>query len=197
MFAKVPVGDDIYVWTRGGVKKNVNTACVISAHGGQSIINSTFNIERNTNFVFFGPHGYTLLDPSLMDVLCAKVKPYQTVSMGQCQDYTLSKFQGAKHGGNNEKYSDIEAAGASDDELKVFGFTQQQLDSRPDKPRADLDVVTIRYRRFRTDPTLSGVVKALKKHGWTYTTFYCSFCRGPSLPWKKETGSWDPKTRNL
>ena len=135
MFVKVPVGEDIYVWTRGGVKPNVNKACVISAHGGQSIINSTFDIDRGTKFVFYGPHGYTLLDPSLFDVLCGKVKSYQTVSVGDCQDYTLSKYQGEKHGSGREKYSDIESAGATDDELKQFGFSQQQLDSRADKPR--------------------------------------------------------------
>ena len=56
-------------------------------------------------------------------------------------------------------------------------------------PLTEGDHVTIRNRRFSTCPMLSWVVKELKKHGWRYKTFHCSFCRGPSLLWKSEAGS--------
>jgi hypothetical protein len=193
MFKKVPVGDKMYVWTQGGISPNRNSACIISAHGGQSIINSTLGkaARFDQRFVFYCPHNYTLIDPSLMNILYGDVRPYETVTGGACQDYGLSKYQGAKHGSGREKYSDIEVAGTTDEELLKMGFKPEQLAARTRIARTDFDIVTIRYRRFKSDPMLSDVVKTLNTNGWIYRTFHCSFCRGPSLPWKKELGSWD------
>lgn len=119
MYSKHEVGQRIDVWTIGDKK---NTQAVISARGGQSIINSTFAVPAGVKFYFDGPHGYLLTDPDLLPVIHGEVNPLEELSAGNRQDYGLSKFQGAKHGGTKESDQDIEGFGVTTDELLSMGF---------------------------------------------------------------------------
>src|SRR5438874_1473571 len=130
-------------------------------------------INDGQEFVFYGPHNWTLKDPGLLRILYGEVHPLETVKDGNVQDYSLSKFQGAKHGSNQESYDNLAFAGVTEDELLGMKWKPDQIAAMK-KLRA-LDIVTIRNRRFSTDPMLSWVGKELKKHGWTYKTFHGSF----------------------
>src|ERR1700683_2821311 len=59
-YAKVAVGEKLYVWTKNGQDLATNDECVISSHGGQSMINSGFVVGTNQEVVFYCPHGNTL-----------------------------------------------------------------------------------------------------------------------------------------
>ena len=188
MYVKVPVEDRFYVWVKDGKKKNKNKKCIISAHGGQSIINSTFKVKQNQKFVFYAPHGYTLKDPSIVPILTGRAKSNQTISSGKCPDYQLSKYQGS-HSDNFETYQSIEQASWSKQQWVEFGIEPHLVGDVVTSPH--MDVVTIRNRHGRTEPSLHELVAVLKDYGWGYEEYHCSFCRGPRLPWKKEKGTWN------
>jgi hypothetical protein len=192
MYVKNEVGDKIYVWTIGGGRAKKNTECIISAHACQTILNSEFKVDGAT-FAFYALHGYALLDPSLYSILSGEVKPCEIVKDGKCQDYSLGKFQGAKHGSGRERYEDIELLGMTDDEMLQKGCKREDLSKRTQLQH--MDIVTIRFRRFRTDPTLFEVVKELRKNGWGYKTYHCCFCRSAGAPWQKDKGDWDATKR--
>jgi hypothetical protein len=46
--------------------------------------------------------------------------------------------------------------------------------------RWNRDIVTVRNRRWRSDLTLSDVIRILHEHGYRYTTIHCAFCRSRS-----------------
>jgi len=190
MFVKNEVGNHCYVWTLGGGKGNRQSAAVLSAHGGQTILNSKCpkSLRGWVDLAFYCPHGYTLLDPSLLAVIEGRVKPNEVVPCGIYQDYSLSKYQTAKHGAADETYDAIAAVGKTSDEWANEGF-RFDVGKGPEAPK--LDIITIRYRRLKTDPTLFDILATMKDNGWTYDTIHCSFCRGPAL--KSEKGSWDAK----
>jgi hypothetical protein len=191
MYEKHTIGSDafgqIYVWTIGTKR---NTKAVISAHGAQTWSSSGFKVPDTVTLWFYQPNGYLLQDPGLINVIYDEVKPKEHVTGGKYQDYSLSKYQGAKHGSEAESYKNIPAFGITETELTELGWTKEQL-STMKRPRDDLDIITIRNRRMRSDPTLKEVIKEVTAAGYAYTDYYCSFCRGPTFG--KETGSWDAR----
>jgi len=204
MLGKVAVMDQFYIWTKGGVSKPTSKKCIISAHGGQSVINSKFSVPSNTKFIFYSPHNYTLTDPSLEKILQGACTPQDPVTGGKCQDYNLSKYQG-RHGKDAESYAQIAKLGDATVELETLlaaegdGATPQQTAALRAKiqriqTQEHMDIITIRNRHMRSDPSFSQLVSWLKDEGFGYEEYHCSFCRGPSLPWKKEAGSHSPLT---
>ena len=185
MYSKHDVDGRYYVWTIGG---KVNKSAVISAHGAQTWVNSKFKIPDNVKLHFYQPNGYLLQDPGLINVIYDEVKPLETVSGGKSQDYSLSKYQGAKHGSDRESYQNIPSFGITKQELLDLGFKEADINNMK-KARDDIDIISVRNRRFKTDPVLSDLIKSVHNAGYKYTDFYCSFCRGPAF--SKEKGSWD------
>jgi hypothetical protein len=202
MLYQSKVGSQLYVWsqTPGGMSPNT-TECVISAHGGASIINSTF--VSGVNLIFYCPHGSTLIDAGILpDILLGTIVSQPPVAPGQCQDYTLSKYQG-RHSDGYETYDMVQAmdertvkdAGAFETQAEQWiktGLTQEDVQTFEKgfnllEKVGDFrwkDIVTIRNRGGRLDPMLSEVIAMLQGAGFTYSTIHCSFCRSSMLPWK-------------
>ena len=202
MLYQSQAGSQLYVWsqTPGGMSPNT-TECVISAHGGASIINSTF--VSGVELIFYCPHGSTLMDEGILpDILLGTIVSQPPVVPGQCQDYSLSKYQG-RHSGGTETYEMVQTmdertvkdAGAfktQAEQLINTGLTQENVQTFEkgfnllDKVSNYRwkDIVTIRNRGGRLDPMLSEVITTLRGAGFTYSTIHCSFCRSSVLPWK-------------
>jgi hypothetical protein len=194
------VGERIYVFSENHGAKSTNCDhCVISAHGRQTIMNSTFT-NNAVNLHYYVPHGYSLKDPGLRAIMQQSKRPCQIIQAGRSPDYVLSKFQG-RHGNNAETYTSI----GNDINTAAVMLTNIQNSinhlngfQRPDTKDIDqyrtmaektlsrrsrkMDVVTIRNRRLRFDLNLSDVIQILHQHGYNYTNIHCSFCRSPTLP---------------
>jgi hypothetical protein len=202
MLYQSKAGSQLYVWSQTPAGMSPNTThCIISAHGGASIINSTFN--SNVTLIFYCPHGNSLMDLGIMpDILLETIVHEPPVVAGQCQDYTLSKYQG-RHSAGVETYAHVQKmdertvkdAGVfqSDAEgLMETGLTKENV--KDFEKGFNLlakvgnyrwkDIVTIRNRGGRMDPMLSEVIAMLHGAGFTYSTIHCSFCRSSMLPWK-------------
>ncbi|WHI45498.1 putative adhesin [Microbulbifer sp. JMSA004] len=68
---------------------------VISAHGAATKEVFCSKGHGGDNLFFFAPHGYTLDDPGLENVVNGTAKYHEWVGKGKwCKNYTLSKFQG-------------------------------------------------------------------------------------------------------
>lgn len=205
------VGERIYAWTRAAGQPSPGTKdCVISAHGGQSIINSTFAPNGDT-LVFYCAHGCSLVKD--LDVfLEGTVDPVEEISNGQCQDYILAKYQGRHNPSNAETYAEIadydEHIEASIEKTKSEllqaaltvthpnrtkyisppGFFGRQDETKflyageqLDRMKRRMDIITVRNRRLkRRELTLSKIIEELHKAGYAYAKFHCLFCRGPN-----------------
>jgi hypothetical protein len=210
------VGNKLYVWSnREGRPSADTTECLISAHGGQSIINSRFDV-RAVKLVFYCPHGFSLSDPGLDAVVSGTIKVNQTVESGQCQDYELSKYQGADNNNAGETYTKIrgladtlaqQAETTRETALKMCdmaiaanGKAKQKLDAIAEREHKRylqlgrwMDIVTVRKQDFWrqwSNPMLSDVIKVLHSAGYDYTTFHCVFCRSPQLNPFTDRGSY-------
>lgn len=210
------VGEQIYAWTRAkGQPSPGTTECVITAHGGQSIINSTFDV-KGCEIVFYCPHGYSLTDPGLDPLLEGSVVSVEALGSGRCQDYVLSKFQG-RHSEANETYRKIGNADTRIDEQiasvkeridglnvavvrpttnqKLLPALLEILDAKMDqlaKLNRKLDIISLRHRRLKPDMMLSEVIAALGAAKYGYTRFHCSFCRSPQLNVMANKGDFAP-----
>lgn len=196
------LGSKLYIWTKtaGAASPGVKE-CVISAHGGQTIINSRFEVKGVT-LRFYCPHGYALTDPGLEAVITQSVRHCQEVKDGKVQDYVLSKYQG-KHNKAGETYQKIGGLaetlekGSSDLMDATLDFLGKYAEETNEKRKAKfleivdrniaqleskgrwMDIITLRNRRMRFDLNLSEVIKKLNASGYGYTTVHCSFCRCP------------------
>lgn len=194
------VGERIYVFSENNGARSTNCDhCVISAHGRQTIMNSTFT-NNAVNLHYYVPHGYSLRDPGLRAIMEQSVRPCQSIQAGQSPDYVLSKFQG-RHGNNAETYTKIgQEINAAPAMLQSSRDAVTQLDGLPRPYTKDMDqyrrmaeesvsrwsrkidVVTIRNRRFKLDLNLSEIIRILHQNGYQYTNIHCSFCRSPAIP---------------
>jgi hypothetical protein len=203
MYVKVAVGDKLYIWKPSASVNN--TKAVISAHGGQSIINSTFEVPRALRLVFYGPHGHSLLDPGLKRLITGEIRPFETQIGGICPDYSLGKYQGRTHGSVGEAYGDIrimdQGYKVEKGTVKGIGEDKKEVEIEVDRLKSvnlplGYDIITIRNRRMRSDPMLSEVISDLAEGARVYQELHCAFCRGPSLCWKSALGDHDT-SKNL
>jgi hypothetical protein len=217
------VGEDLYVWSeKSGAPSGRTAECVISAHGAQSFLNHMFPVG-NTTLVFYGPHGYTLNDLGIEKFVSGQFAPYEQISQGQCQDYSLGKYQG-RHNRAGETYDKIgnmdgllartvaEAARGSraaalqvanmDADDPMFNTMLRSLDEGGKTRRryqSWMDIVTIRNRSVLATGSgtvmLSDVVSRLAAAGYNYTKVHCAFCRGPISPFVRSAGDYTPTVR--
>ena len=87
-------------------------------------------MKKGREFVFYAPHNYTLKNPGLYSIMQGKCAVSDRISLDKCLDYHLSKYQGSKHGGNNESYRAIEklddATQELEDVLKIMEMERGQ-----------------------------------------------------------------------
>jgi hypothetical protein len=191
-----PKDSKIYVWSSRENKKS-KTKAVISAHGGKTFINGMATAPP-CRLAYYSPHGDPLNDPGLEKVLARLVEPYEWIESRQSQDYDLSKYTNTNkdtkdHNKNNESYESVGAiadmfAGKHEDFRLMNEAAQGPRGTAQMRATAafyeeryrefGMDIITIRHRRFQSDPKLSWVLQTLWAYGYDYEEVHCSFCRG-------------------
>jgi len=204
---KNEVGKRILVWSRasGAPSPGVQT-CVISSHGGQAQINGMEALPSSIRLLYYCPNGYILNQRGIQNVVKNKLLPFEEVSANRSPDYELTKVQNDPDFADVDTYDILQKSDAwigTDRKARKAGAWDMMVDQtklrregkhaaagrfgRPlDQNLADLgrlggemDVVTIRNRRFHSSPRLSEVIKSLRKHGFNYNIIHCVFCRCP------------------
>ncbi len=154
---------------------------LISAHGGYMDLwgplkSNIIRVPEWTQLYFYAAHGSTIRDPGVYNILKGNFQVSETVgSGGSVTNYELSKYQGS-HGNENETYASISA------NIDQNNGVLEDVQSGANKSRNyafRFDVLTVRNRRFRSDPTLSDVFAALAENNYRYENIHCSFCRSP------------------
>ncbi|AMV27449.1 hypothetical protein VT84_23820 [Gemmata sp. SH-PL17] len=214
-YMPIEVGSWVYVWTLGGQKPPTDRsrACMISAHGEQTLITSGSGAPKHVNLAYYCPNGYNLNGAHLLSSATRQMKVNEWFSPGQAkQDYKLTKYQGS-HNNSGENYEKIQTGIHRPAQVKRFNdmfhdnkrpnHKSEQQWERERQTELDgikdvvYDIVTIRDRSIihGSSPTLYSVVAALEKAGFHYSTVHCFFCRGSSDP-KRDLGSHKAERRN-
>lgn len=180
---KTPIGEHLWLWSHGDPGNA--SALIISAHG--AVLADSFTPPPGSRLVFYAPPEHALIDPDLREVAAGNVVAKEVVEAGASRNYALTKFQGKKHGSEDESYDRIEKV------LKGYF-------SEGGKP-PNVDILTVRSRmdprllsRRRADHGSHGVTLAtsleqLQVKGFTYPEVRCSFCRGTTNPFDKRAFS--------
>jgi hypothetical protein len=202
------VGWNLYLWS-GKKGKPSRPRCAISAHGATSLINNEkerSKLPAGVRVVFYGPHGYTLQNPTLYKVIAGLQRSHETVNSRDLgQDYDLSKSQDTHQSaagvnednrGTGESYKFIgeqmhfmkrhmkkELAGTAPAFQAAVAAAHDNYERR-----IGMDVVTVRNRKVFSDITLFQVINTLWKSGYRYEEIHCIFCRGEG----QTPGSWNP-----
>lgn len=180
---KTPIGEHLWLWSHGDPGNA--SALIISAHG--AVLADSFTPPPGSRLVFYAPPEHALIDPDLREVAAGNVVAKEVVEAGASRNYALTKFQGKKHGSEDESYDRIEKV------LKGYF-------SEGGKP-PNVEILTVRSRmdprllsRRRADHGSHGVTLAtslaqLQVKGFTYPEVRCSFCRGTTNPFDKRAFS--------
>lgn len=187
-FIQNAVGFDIYVWSLLKGKPS-HSHCVITAHG-RTAGTAPQKPNRDVELRFYCEHGFTQGGATdIRKLASGYCVPRETTSAQKlAYDYTLSKYQGkhqsstsddehgetyayiAKHIHNLEEfYRDV---------CKVNAETARKFLAEH-RGHVNMDVITIRNRKFKSPPTLTEVLNALDLAGYKYDVVHCSFCRPP------------------
>ncbi|WP_444911558.1 putative adhesin [Microbulbifer sp. ANSA003] len=87
--------DLVKIFAPEGTNVGDAPSLVISAHGAATKQVFYNKGHGGDNLLFFAPHGYTLEDPGLQDVVDGKAKVHEHIGKGKiCRNYMLKKFQG-------------------------------------------------------------------------------------------------------
>ncbi|QFT56409.1 putative adhesin [Microbulbifer sp. THAF38] len=189
--------DRFKIFTASGKRLGEASNLVISAHGAATKQHFYTNGHGGDNIFFFSPHGYSLSDPGISSVLSGNAKYHEWIKKGKvCHNYTLSKYQGY-HGTTTgqilgrvtrpfikgESYTDVQNAL---DNAHKHNQDYSSLDPNNPihqkmlaniKPVMEADLLTIRHRVGKDDPTLVDVINTLHANKLHYDNIYCSFCR--------------------
>jgi hypothetical protein len=179
VMAQHAVGNHIYVFTQNSATGRSTPSCIIAAHGGQTLIRSTFTVPAKTKVTFYCPDGASLTGASIPDI-SKSLKSYEDFSGGEvCRDYILEKFQGY-HANGFTGLDPIDKALSSMKDSWKDQMTCQQTYTNINQAvnaGASYDVVTIRYRPMRVGITLSQVITQLCAANFVYDNHLCDFCR--------------------
>jgi hypothetical protein len=163
MAVRLELGENQYLFHDGS--GSPAPTLVISSHGHYWYHFTRYcEVPRWTQLRFLVPHGKALDNPGVAGA--AVSSPIETAKGGQMvRNYVLSKFQGS-HGARGEDY----------DVIKSVIEKNRREESETDGP-GTFDVLTIRHRRGRTNPSLSSVLEMLEVTQLKYASIVCSFCR--------------------
>lgn len=191
MAAQIPIGEKFYVF-RHDASTPVDPATdhlLISAHGGFMNLkgplgSSSFAVPSWTQLHFYAPHGSTIANPGIYDLMKGEYEVLETFAAGDTvTNYELSKFQG-KHGDEDETYESI-TGNVKRNREQVSWLSEQMTSGKAHGPGRNFafnfDVLTVRNRVLRSSPTLKDALSELGKHGFRYENIHCSFCRSPTL----------------
>ncbi|WP_268797679.1 dermonecrotic toxin domain-containing protein [Pseudomonas huanghezhanensis] len=176
------------LWTSHGSQART---LVVSTHGYHLPWSKTAAIPNGTELRTYVPHGFELIDPKLHRVVSQGVQPYSiltsgkntpgpasshlpdwqltdkalagTSQTGRIKNYTLSKFQSERY----ESYRDIGNVVQHSRQSPFFG----KLMSTP------MDVLTVRNRFGRSNPTLEDLFAGLSRQGIHYDHILLLHCR--------------------
>jgi hypothetical protein len=202
------VGWNLYLWSRQ-MGRPSNARCAISAHGAASLINNDKErrkLPAGARVVFYGPHGYTLQNPTLYKVVTELQPSYETVAARELgQDYDLGKSQDAHQSaagkmeskrGTGESYKFLgdqmhDMRSYMGEQLRTAGAEfRAQVAAQHDNydRRIGMDVATVRSRKVFAAITLFQVINKLWAAGYRYEEVHCVFCRGAG----EHPESWNP-----
>jgi hypothetical protein len=163
------------------------SACYIGAHGGQFatdyvVDNMAFQVPQGCTVNFYAPAGYSFAmwtkHLRTQQPLTNSSQNDNHYTAGQkAPNYLLSKFAG-RHG---------EGAAAAAQEEDYVGWQQIAGD-------ADVVIVTIRNRWYRSAVTLKTVIADIRSKYKQFTTFNCMFCRVDDSSAVKGNPTWDAGT---
>lgn len=195
---KSDVGGRIYVFSNN-LGQQVNTECVIDAHGEQTIGNRTFEVPEGRSISFYVDHGHpqifnngSMTFPNNSDDNFAYTNALEAIATGVAEprhtidgggrvtvpDYSLSKIQRTKAGCMGGAWSNW--IGERND--MTYEHVERFIGHFP----ATRDIVTIRNRQLKLEILLSEVVRLLTHGHYNYTAIHCSFCRSPFIARSKE-----------
>ncbi len=178
MATQIPLGEKFYLFTPANDFNAEEDHLLISAHGGYTNLKgplgtSSFEVPKWVQLHFYASHGNSLNDPTVYGIMKGQVQVKETSGPGtRVTNYSLSKYQG-RHGSANETYGSI--GGNIDQNVGVVDDIGRFNLSRNFGFR--FSVLTVRNRRFRSDPSLSDALAALATAGYRFENIHCSFCR--------------------
>ncbi|MGD1927152.1 MAG: putative adhesin [Paracoccaceae bacterium] len=201
MALKIELGDKFYLFRHGNNPKidPAEDHLLITAHGGYADalgpLKGTGNVKVPDwcQLYYYASHGSTLSDPGLSDIMRGKYQVKEVKASGvSVHNYELSKFQGKHGGGEIENYAAIskciDYASNKAVNPKYVSPGKMGLPASSHSNFAfKFDVLTVRNRKFKSDPSLSDVFAALKQHGYRYENIHCSFCRSNMRPFTKSS----------
>jgi hypothetical protein len=198
-FMPTPIGEKFYLWTTRVSDPSVqNRELVLSAHGGPQT--RAYAVPPAMPLYFYCPDTWAFNAPSLDSVASGRIRFYEEVLPDQCpKDYSLGKFQG-RHGDDSgkvyETYAQIQNEIHAAFKRQLIGTMRfrtpgDQAAALADVRDVTVDILTIRHRRFRGDPSLFEALHELEKAGYVYEAVHCSFCRGlQGLSKDHKSGGW-------
>jgi hypothetical protein len=163
---RIEVGKYIYVWRKEG--SPASASCLISAHGGTTLINRMKPLKRRRSGMdpdlhFYTPHGHSVNDVG-MSAFKNKTET-EVLKPAACPEYMLSKYTNTGYSGNLHN--------KAGENYFTVAYTAKAV---------DYDIVTIRNRydisAHFLGIGLSEVLDELEAAGFNYTDIYCAFCRG-------------------
>lgn len=179
--------DNVKIWGSPGVGQN---KCVISAHG-EAIVGATVALRPGVSVQFYVPAGQSIdlggRNAGLLQIAAGQYQPPIPADVGSCPDYSLSKFEEYHEGYSGVPghayevtVSRAKAFVKPNAERGTYGQVQSAVDAgvpmvAGGMARLVMDIVTIRFRPHRSDPTLGVVIRELVALG--YKEIHCPFCR--------------------
>jgi hypothetical protein len=183
MAMQIPIGRELYLWTMDSTGKSASEL-LISSHGRFGDKTGRMNVPMWTTLAFYGPHKMILLDPGLRNVLHGDIESLEEMPGGTAVfDYTLSKYQGEKHGSgrgeNKETYKTIQFDLKGNEDALAMPKVPKFMFKKGVIPK--LDVLSIRNRWWMSGITLGDVLRQLEKVQRKYSKIHCIFCRASSI----------------
>lgn len=200
------LGSDFLLFTAG---KEKGQDLVITSHGGYYPFGSDFIIPPKVVLSVLGPHKHSLVDPGLTSLVVANWRSYAEVSSQSNEFGTVNYNQtpwgctdqpfknhiqtdklitGTSRAGRFRNYTLCKFEGdAKDDYKEIRSFLEfnrlgMSVGSSSGYLMRTMDVLSVRHRPLRMDPTLKDAISALIKNGIYYDRIILSFCRSSMSP---------------
>jgi hypothetical protein len=184
---QIPIGRELYLWTMDSSGKSA-PELLISSHGSYGGNTGRISVPTWTTVAFYGPHKAILLDPGLREVLHGNIESLEEMPPGSSIfDYSLSKYQGEKHGSgrgeNKETYKTIQFDLQGNEAALAMSLKNGRVPKFMFKKGAIpvLDVLSIRNRWWMSGISLGDVFRQLEKVQRKYSKIHCIFCRASSI----------------
>lgn len=184
MANQISLGDRFYLFADDAFDSETDHL-IISAHGGYSNLfgplgSKSTKVPDWTQLHFYAGHGNSIIDPGIYDLMKGNHQTKETSGPGsRVTNYTLSKYQG-RHGNADETYDSLKNNVRRNIDRLDYIDEQAALGTALDRNFGfRFHVLTVRNRRFKSDPRLSDALAALDRAGRRYENIHCSFCRSP------------------